>query len=294
MRRVSHVFAVLLSLALLSACSRPNSEKYSAHESSKKRKEILSACMKEFFRHEKEDPVKGSFIVKRLSDEERRNLSADQTEELDQDLIAFNLNGNGFQPGEEFDFYIVNMKTHIGTMGRVLADAKGKLAWDINNERKSGFVLVTSSYLKGEPLFAVLSSKDGKNIARCMIPIPIEYKWADGAKFYMVMIGDTLEDFILVADGFFPEEELNITSKSCGQTMVNNVRTSKEGRFITFMRVGVVNHKGGVGELSIVRSGNSEKGIVEYLWGNKTQDPKVLPSKTPPKNCMKKNEIFNT
>gem|GEM_PF-4289855 len=97
----------------------------------------------------------------------------------------------------------------------------------------------------------------------------VEYKWKSGnAAICITPIDPQRTEFGFEGQGFLPNETLEITSISSGETLNLSLNADEKGSFQAGMSPVVIGKDGGNGTIIVKRKNNAESGTLNYTWGN--------------------------
>ena len=120
-------------------------------------------------------------------------------------------------------------------------------------------------FAEGEALQVALISEDKTIVALAKtIPNPIE-SVRDPYRIWVELATANSSGFIIWGEGFEPNEEMNTTSISEGETVMSKVRANVEGRFMTMIFPAVVGRQSGLASYSVAGKAGEVK--VHYRWG---------------------------
>jgi hypothetical protein len=121
-------------------------------------------------------------------------------------------------------------------------------------------------FAKGEPLqIAIAATDKSAGASARAIPFPIEAKGI-GTCHIAVELGSAKGDtFAVSADGFAPNEDINLTSQSEGETIKQPAKAKDDGTWSIIWLPTVVGKDSGTDTITL--AGQACSVSVQYAWG---------------------------
>ena len=211
-------------------------------------------------------PSKGpAMVAKAISAEEIAERLA--LENVNLTDPAFTFVTSGFQPGDSYDFYMLNMLYKKVSHDQYIVNDEGKLVAKKNGYYFDNSLQFGNGFMNAEPKFAILLSSDKKTcLATTIVSKPVEFAWTDGAHIQLIMLSPDACQFNLVGTGFLPNESLTMCATSCQERLEGACPASSEGTIQGLILPAVVNQPGGNATIEIKRQ-NGDIGTLNYFWG---------------------------
>jgi hypothetical protein len=151
-----------------------------------------------------------------------------------------------------------------GTLGRQVPE--GTMIFDND-------VWLMFDFFRGEPVRYWLVSKDRKTILSTdFVPYPILAKGYGGAQISLRRLVADARLVICEGEGFLPDEELIVTSKSSDRMIANVPVVCAYGKFSMLFEPAQNNKTGGTGFIEFKRQ--NERLVLEYDWGSEAVSTK--------------------
>ncbi len=147
----------------------------------------------------------------------------------------------------------------------VYLDGSGDVVFETAAEKFKEVRLSLYDFARGEPMeYALISTDQTMQAFARVVLFPIEAR--DGQCLLSVQLGSREGDlFLVMGEGFEPEEEVATESQSEGEVVKGRSRPSREGKFATVVAPAVVGRRSG--RASFTASGKGCSPTVDYEWG---------------------------
>lgn len=131
---------------------------------------------------------------------------------------------------------------------------------------KNRLIVNNHRMFKGEPVEYQLISSDGKARAFTrVVPFPLKATGKGNCSLTLQLVKENGRTFVVVGEGFSPEEEIQTQSVSGSEILRAEIRASKDGRFAAYVLPGVVGKTGGSARFTAI--GKACGVTLHYKWG---------------------------
>jgi len=171
----------------------------------------------------------------------------------------------GFEPNEKFfmEFYKY-MPGDLGGERREFYTEGFLLVKSV--ESGEAFTPGLQGFAPGEPFRVSLMNADGDELASArIVPMPLEVRGQDECVLSIIIGNSTGEIFHIEGAGFEPNEEIEFTSVSEGETIPSTVLIESDGTFENILLPAVVGKDSG--NASVAAKGMNCDLYLEYAWG---------------------------
>ena len=171
----------------------------------------------------------------------------------------------GFEPNERFfmEFYkylpgdLGDNRREFYTEGLLIVKSV---------ENGEAFTLGLQEFPPGEPFHVILLNSDEDELASARtVPNPIEVHGQDECALFIIIGDSTGEIFLVEGEGFEPNEEIEFTSVSEGETLPSTISAESDGSFENILLPAVIGKDSG--NASIAAKGMKCDLYLEYSWG---------------------------
>jgi len=210
------------------------------------------------------------FMCTSISDKEFRQRMG---EDKPANISAAVFNVKGFCPGDKYSLYAVRLNDTATYYGDFVVNKKCELV-NVENSSMclSDKVVMHLDFMRGEEMRYVLIGKNNEfDIVTNVIPFPIQTSWEDGANVSISALDGDMSLFSLEGVGFNVNEEVHMTSNSCGEILSGVLKASSKGIITTILLPGVEGTKGGSCKIKLGRKITGEERSLEFLHGDKAR-----------------------
>lgn len=178
------------------------------------------------------------------------------------------LEATGLCVGDRYEFYIVRQDGLLVSGGDYVVSEELQLVSSDDQRMLSDFRLDFGKFMKGETISFVLVCKN-KNItmAAVVAPNPIEASWPDGATVSITALRKQMDVFILVGQGFHPNESVRFISKSWDEILDKEHACDETGHLRIMLAPMVKGKEDGINQISLERLSTGEKRCFEFPYG---------------------------
>ena len=190
-------------------------------------------------------------------------------------VASYKFVARNFKPDDRLFLYSQTLSGPLKLITEYQVDDDGTLARQVSDGTMilDNDVWLMFDFFRGEPVRYWLISKDKTTSLSCkFIPYPIVAKGRDGATIELCRLIPDAKLVICEGEGFLPDEELYVTSKSANKMIANVPVQCPNGKFSITFEPCPPGKTGGAGFVEIKRQ--NERLILEYDWGSEATSQK--------------------